>query len=51
MEMSGQLHIPATLPPEKEPLIPTGEETGWTPEPVWTRRYNVKMGIKSLIKT
>jgi hypothetical protein len=24
MEVSGQLHAPAALPPEKEPLIPIG---------------------------
>jgi len=24
MEVSGQLHVPATLPPGKEPLVPTG---------------------------
>jgi hypothetical protein len=25
---SGQLHTPVTLPPRKEPLVPTGEEAG-----------------------
>jgi hypothetical protein len=35
MEVSGQLHVPAALPPGKEPLVPTGQEVGWTPEPVW----------------
>jgi len=24
MEVSGQHHAPATLPPEKEPLVPVG---------------------------
>jgi hypothetical protein len=24
MEVSGQLHAPAALPPGKEPLVPTG---------------------------
>jgi hypothetical protein len=28
---SGQLHALATLPPGKEPLVPTGEEAGWAP--------------------
>jgi hypothetical protein len=28
---------PATLHPGKEPLVPIGQETGWAPEPVWTR--------------
>jgi hypothetical protein len=32
MEMSGQLHAPASLLPEKEPLVPIGQEAGWTPE-------------------
>jgi len=31
MEVSGQLHVPAALLP-----VPTGEEAGWAPEPVWT---------------
>jgi hypothetical protein len=25
MEVSGQLHAPAVLPPEKEPLVPSGD--------------------------
>jgi len=29
MEVSGQLHAPAALPPEKEPLVPFGYEVGW----------------------
>jgi hypothetical protein len=36
MELSGQLHAPAALPPGKEPVIRIGYEVGWTPEPVWT---------------
>jgi hypothetical protein len=28
MEMSGQLHAPATLPPGKESLIPSGQRLG-----------------------
>jgi hypothetical protein len=35
MKVSGQLHAPAALPPGKEPLIPTGWEAGWAPEPAW----------------
>jgi len=31
MEMSSQLHAPATLPPGKELLVPCGKEGGWTP--------------------
>jgi hypothetical protein len=37
MEVSGQLHSPAALPPGKEPLVPIGYEAGWAPEPFWTR--------------
>jgi hypothetical protein len=36
MEVSGQLHTPATLLPGKQPLVHTGQEAGWFPEPVWT---------------
>jgi hypothetical protein len=36
MEVSGQLHAPATLLQGKESLIPIGQGTGWSPEPVWT---------------
>jgi hypothetical protein len=32
MEVSGQLHAPAALPPEIESPVPIR----WTPEPVWT---------------
>jgi hypothetical protein len=41
-EVSGQLHAPAALPPEKEPPVPIRYEVGWVPEPVWTmwRRKN-----------
>jgi hypothetical protein len=35
--VSGQLHGPAALPPQKEPPLLTGEEAGWAPELVWTR--------------
>jgi hypothetical protein len=36
MEVSGQIHAPAALPPGKEPLVTTGKEAGWAPDPVWT---------------
>jgi hypothetical protein len=36
MEVSGQLHAPATLPPGKESLVPIGWEAGWATEPVRT---------------
>jgi hypothetical protein len=29
MEVSGQLHAPAALPPGQEPLVPIGYEAGW----------------------
>jgi hypothetical protein len=35
MEVSGQLHAPAALPPGKEPHLPVEQEAGWAPEPVW----------------
>jgi hypothetical protein len=36
-EVSGHLHAPAALSPEKEPLVPIGQQAGLAPEPVWTR--------------
>jgi len=33
VEVSGQLHDPATLPPGKENLVTIGQEAGWSPEP------------------
>jgi hypothetical protein len=36
MEVSGQLHALAALLPGKEPMVPTEQEAGWAPEPVWT---------------
>jgi hypothetical protein len=30
------------LPPGKEPPVPTGQEAGWAPEPVWTERLEEK---------
>jgi hypothetical protein len=37
MEVSGQLHASAALPPGKESLVPVGYEVGWVPEPFGTR--------------
>jgi hypothetical protein len=28
MEVSGQIHASATIPPGKQPLVPTGQEAG-----------------------
>jgi hypothetical protein len=30
------------LPLGKEPLVPTGQEAGWAPEPVWMQRLEEK---------
>jgi hypothetical protein len=30
------------LPPGKGPPVPTGQEAGWAPEPVWTHRLEEK---------
>jgi hypothetical protein len=35
--VSGQCHAPG-----KEPLVPTVQKTGWSPEPVWTQRLEEK---------
>jgi hypothetical protein len=40
MEVSGQLHAPAALLPEKQPPVPNLLEAGSAPEPVW-RRENI----------
>jgi len=36
MEVNGQLHSPAALLAERTP-VHIGWESGWAPEPVWTR--------------
>jgi hypothetical protein len=43
MGVSGQHHAPAALyPPGKGPPVPSGQEAGWAPEPVWTQRPEEK---------
>jgi hypothetical protein len=42
MEMNGQLHTPAALPPEKQWSAPTVYESEGTPESVWTLWRRVK---------
>jgi len=37
MEVSGQPHAPAALSSRKEPLVLTGQEADWVPEPFWMR--------------
>jgi hypothetical protein len=36
MEVSGELHTPAALPPTKECQVPIVQEAWWAPEVVWT---------------
>jgi len=36
MEVSGQLHDLSAIPPRKEALVPTGQETVWAPDLVWS---------------
>ena len=40
MEVSGQHHAPATLPPERA-LLPIVQEAGWTSGPVWKGAENL----------
>jgi len=35
-EVSGQLHVLAALPPEKDPAIAVQQEAGWDTQPAWT---------------
>jgi hypothetical protein len=46
MDVSGQFHAAAALTPGEEPTVATGLGAGWSPEPVWTQRWN---GEKSLL--
>ena len=36
MEVTGQPHASASLPPGTEPSIPIAPEVGWAPEQVWS---------------
>ena len=40
MEVSGQRHAPAALPPARNP-VSIVQEAGWTPGPVWTGAENL----------
>jgi hypothetical protein len=42
MEVSGQLHAPATLTSGKEPLVSVGQKAGWATEPFWRRWWREK---------
>jgi len=37
IKVSGQLHAPAALTPQKEYPVPIEQKAGWVPEPVWMR--------------
>jgi hypothetical protein len=39
MEVSGQLHAPAALPPGKDHPVPIWWKAGWAPEPIWTQQW------------
>jgi len=32
-------NVTVALSPGKEPTVPTGQEAGWAPEPVWTQEW------------
>jgi len=36
MKVSGEHHMPATLPLWENPLLPDEQEAGWALEPIWT---------------
>jgi hypothetical protein len=43
MGVSGQHRAPAALYPRgKDPPVPTVQEAGWVPEPVWTQSLEEK---------
>jgi hypothetical protein len=45
MEVSGQFHAPAALPPGKELPVPIGKEAGWAPEPLLYAYYNYNYSL------
>jgi hypothetical protein len=43
MGVNGQRHSPSALYPRgKGPPVPIGQEAGWAPDPVWTKRLEEK---------
>jgi len=52
MNLFCQIHTQATLTLQEEPSLPTEQEAGWAPEPVWTfRRREISLasaGIRAL---
>jgi hypothetical protein len=51
MEMNCQLHAPSALPLGKKSLVPIEQESGWAPEPVWTRWWREKVPAPAGIRT
>jgi len=51
MKVSGHLHALAALPPGNEPLVPTGQESRWDPEPVWKRYQKEKFPAPAVNRT
>lgn len=41
MEVRGQHQALTTLPPGKQPLLPTKWKAGWASEPIWMHRMVV----------
>jgi len=41
--VSGWLHAPASLPPDKESPVPIGHEARWVPELVWMQWWREKI--------
>jgi hypothetical protein len=50
MEVCGQLHGPAALPPTKEPLVPIGEGQR-DQERAWTLRRKMKYALDQCYST
>ena len=48
MDVSSKPHVLVALPPAKERSVPSEQEAGWDPEPVWTfwKRYLLSCGIR-----
>jgi hypothetical protein len=49
--VSGPLHVPVALPPEKEPSVPIGQEDGTEPSgSFWTISVAVGFSRKALLR-
>jgi hypothetical protein len=59
MQIRGQLHTPVPLSPGTVGLVSKAQETGWTPEPIWTSEsrekslapYGIRIKIHSIDHT